>query len=112
MATFLDVTRPQRPAKFASSTRLVYRVVFESGQMVTLPELAEQLKIPYAALANAVHKKFATVGKHGEDFLKVLQQTRADEKRKADKRGRLKCPTCHGLGEVTGIAPVTANETA
>lgn len=98
---YLDVTAPKRPAKYAHSSRLVYRVVNEdTNQMITLPELAEQLKIPYSALAHAVHNNFATVGKHYDTFLKLLSQVRADEKRKVDKRGIAKCPTCHGLGTV------------
>lgn len=98
--TSLDVALPKRPAKFSNSTRLVYRVVLDSGQMMTLPELAQQLKIPYAALATAVHAELSIVGRHEDGFLKLLSRVRAEEKRKAEKRARRTCPHCLGSGMI------------
>lgn len=104
---YLEVTKARQSNEFGrpESSRLVYRVILDDGKVLTLPDLAKKLRIPYTSLAARVHHHMQT-GRHDAEFWTIV----ADVKKRA-REGRLatrRCVHCKG----TGRTPLEAGEVA
>lgn len=97
--TYLIVSKAVKPNEFGrpDAQRLVYRVVLDDETVVSLPEVARKLGVPYPSLAARVHRELTTIGTHEDAFFKIISEVK---KRARTGKGSKSepCAHCNGTG--------------